>query len=47
MDLFHAFNHANLGVNNLNGDFWDSNFLNMPLTASGGRTMTLWVKYSF
>jgi hypothetical protein len=47
MDLFNAFNHANLGVRNLNGDLWDSNFLNMPLTASGGRTMTLWAKYSF
>jgi hypothetical protein len=47
MDLFNAFNHANLGVNNLNGDIWDSNFLNMPLTASGGRTMTLWAKYTF
>lgn len=30
MDLFNAFNLANLGVNNLNGDIWDSNFLNMP-----------------
>ncbi len=47
MDLFNAFNHANLGVRNLNGDLWDPNFLNMPLTASGGRTMTLWAKYSF
>jgi hypothetical protein len=47
MDLFNAFNHANLGVNNLNGDIWSQNFLNMPLTASGGRTVTLWAKYSF
>jgi hypothetical protein len=47
MDLFNAFNHANLGVNNLNGDINSANFLNMPLTASGGRTMTLWAKYSF
>jgi len=47
MDLFNAFNHANLGVNNLNGDIDSANFLNMPLTASGGRTMTLWAKYSF
>ena len=47
MDLFNAFNHANLGVNNLNGDINSANFLNMPLTASGGRTVTLWAKYSF
>ncbi len=47
MDLFNAFNHANLGVNNLNGDINSPNFLNMPLTAAGGRTMTLWAKYSF
>jgi hypothetical protein len=47
MDLFNAFNHANLGVNNLNGNIDSPNFLNMPLTASGGRTMTLWAKYSF
>lgn len=47
MDLFNAFNHANLGVNNLNGDIDSANFLNMPLTASGGRTVTLWAKYSF
>jgi hypothetical protein len=47
MDLFNAFNHANLGVNNLNGDIDSANFLNMPLTASGGRTVSLWAKYSF
>jgi hypothetical protein len=47
MDLFNAFNHANLGVNNLNGDINSANFLNQPLTASGGRTVTLWAKYSF
>jgi hypothetical protein len=47
MDLFNAFNHANLGVNNLNGDINSPNFLNMPLTASGGRTVSLWAKYSF
>ena len=47
MDLFNAFNHANLGVNNLNGDINSAHFLNMPLTESGGRTMTLWAKYSF
>jgi hypothetical protein len=47
MDMFNAFNHANLGVNNLNGDINSANFLNQPLTASGGRTVTLWAKYSF
>jgi len=30
MDLFNAFNHANLGVNNLNGNIDSQNFLNMP-----------------
>ncbi len=47
MDLFNAFNHANLGVNNLNGDINSPNFLNLPLTAAGGRTVSLWAKYSF
>jgi hypothetical protein len=47
MDLFNAFNQANLGVNNLNGDINSPNFLNMPLTEAGGRTMTLWAKYTF
>jgi hypothetical protein len=47
MDLFNAFNHANLGVTNLNGDIWSADFLNMPKTASGGRTVSLWAKYSF
>ncbi len=47
MDMFNAFNHANLGVNNLNGDINSANFLNMPLTAAGGRTVSLWAKYSF
>jgi hypothetical protein len=47
MDLFNAFNHPNLGVNNLNGDINSPDFLNMPITKAGGRAITLWAKYSF
>jgi len=47
MDLFNAFNHANLGVYSLNGDINSADFLNLPKTAAGGRTMSLWAKYSF
>lgn len=47
MDMFNAFNHPNLGVSALNGNINSVNFLNLDATRRGGRTLTLWAKYSF
>jgi hypothetical protein len=48
-DFFNAFNHPNTGVINLAdiGNTLDSNFLNLDHTRSGGRNITLWLKYTF
>jgi hypothetical protein len=46
-DFFNAFNHANLGVNNLNGNVNSVNFLNIKLSEAGARAVTLWMKYQF
>jgi len=49
-DFFDAFNHANLGANNLNGVGNILNpgvFQNFQTTKSNARTIQLWMKYSF
>ena len=48
-DFFNAFNHPNNGVNNLPdyGNLLDPNFLNVDHTRSGGRNITMWLKYTF
>ncbi len=49
-DFFNAFNHANLGVNNLVGfgNLLNPNvFGNFDTTKGGGRQIQLWLKYSF
>lgn len=48
MDLFNAFNHPNLGVAGFSGDVTDAvSFLNLEQTRRGGRSVALWLKYSF
>jgi hypothetical protein len=48
-DFFNAFNHPNDGVKNLAdyGNTIDSNFFNVDNTRSGGRNITMWLKYTF
>jgi hypothetical protein len=46
-DFFNAFNHANQGVVNLNGNVLSPNFLMIANTADGGRSVVLWMKYQF
>jgi len=47
IDMFNALNHKNLGVNGLDGDLNSATFLNIDSTRRGGRSMVLWLKYSF
>ena len=46
-DFFNAFNHPNLGISSLNGDIDSSTFLDINRTRRGGRSIVLWMKYSF
>jgi hypothetical protein len=47
MDLLNAFNHPNLGVSGLDGDITSDTFQDLPSTRRGGRSLLLWLKYSF
>jgi len=47
-DFFNAFNHPNDGVTNLNGNLLNkASFLNVDNSRDGGRTILMWLKYSF
>lgn len=46
-DLFNAFNHPNLGVSGLDGNINSPTFLDINRTRRGGRSIALWLKYSF
>lgn len=46
-DLFNAFNHPNLGVSGLDGNIDSPTFLDINRTRRGGRSIALWLKYSF
>ncbi len=47
MDMLNAFNHPNVGISGLNGDVTSDRFLNLDDTRRGGRSLVLWLKYSF
>ncbi len=52
LEAFNPFNHPNLGggengVPSVSGNLLDGNFQNTSVTRVGGRTVRLFVKYSF
>jgi hypothetical protein len=46
-DLFNTFNHPNAGVDGLQTNILNPNFLNVDNTVRGGRSVVLWLKYQF
>jgi hypothetical protein len=50
-EFFNAFNHPNLGINNVGNtisyDLQNPDFANVGITRFGGRQIRLQVKYSF